>query len=207
MAGLAVAVVGSWGVAQLLRRTEPIGRDVGAAADAILADRGSPEEGPEDADLRVAVFSDYRCPACRRAFPALLDAVGADGKVRLIHKDWPIFGPASERAARVALSFDEQGLYAAVHRRLMADARAFDTAALRDVVESVGGDWPRAMAWLEHHDAAVTARLAANGRQAYLIGLSGTPGYLADHLAVLGALDAGEFRQLFDRARTQASPR
>jgi protein-disulfide isomerase len=42
-------------------------------------------------------------------FPALEEAVQRDGKVRVIYKDWPIFGPPSERAASVALACAEQG--------------------------------------------------------------------------------------------------
>ncbi|MBN2974000.1 thioredoxin domain-containing protein [Roseomonas aeriglobus] len=100
-----------------------MGRDVGPTADLILTGGSSPEHGPADATLRLAVFTDYRCPACRHAFPALEEAVRRDGKIRVIYKDWPIFGPPSERAASVALSCAEQGIYPVVHRQLMADNR------------------------------------------------------------------------------------
>lgn len=68
--GLGAVVVGGWAVGQVLRRTAPIGRDVGPTADLILTGGSSPEHGPADATLRLAVFTDYRCPACRHAFPA-----------------------------------------------------------------------------------------------------------------------------------------
>lgn len=109
--GLGAVVVTGWAVGQMLRRTAPIGRDVGPTADLILAGSGSPEYGPANATLRLAVFTDYRCPACRHAFPALEEAVRRDRKVRVIYKDWPIFGPPSERAASVALACAEQGIY------------------------------------------------------------------------------------------------
>ena len=126
LAGLGAVVVGGWAVGQVLRRTAPIGRDVGPTADLILAGNGSPEDGPADATLRLAVFTDYRCPACRHGFSALEEAVQRDGKVRVIYKDWPIFGPPSERAASVALACAEQGVYPTVHRALMTDSRTID---------------------------------------------------------------------------------
>lgn len=181
-------------------------RDVGEAADAILADDGSPQDGPDDATLRLAVFSDYRCPACRRAFPELEEALARDGGVRVVHKDWPIFGAPSERAARIAIAAAQQGLYPAVHRRLMTDARAIDEAMLRDTVTAAGGDWQQATRWLADHDDIVSARLQRNGRQALSIGLTGTPGYLAGRLAVLGAIEAGDFLDLFARARDARRP-
>ncbi|QQV75953.1 DsbA family protein [Sphingomonas aliaeris] len=199
--GLGAVVLGGWAVGQVLRRTAPIGRDIGDAATPIVAGGGSPEDGPDDASLRLAVFTDYRCPACRHAFPAMEEAVRTDGKVRVIYKDWPIFGPASERAAMVALGCAEQGIYPAVHRLLMTDSRKIDDDMLRDLVASAGGDWPRVTGWLRRNLHAVEARLRVNGREAYSIGLTGTPGFLAERLLVMGAIDAGDFRRLFAKAR------
>lgn len=199
--GLGAVVVGGWAVGQALRRTAPIGRDIGPRADAILAGGSSPEDGPAGATLRLAVFTDYRCPACRHAFPAMEEANRRDGKVRIIYKDWPIFGPPSERAASIALASAEQGIYPAVHRALMTDSRIIDDDMLREIVTGAGGDWTRATAWLAANAQAVTARLRANGQQAYAIGLSGTPGYLAGPMLVMGAIDAGDFGRLFARAR------
>ena len=199
---LGAVVVGGWAVGQVLRRTTPIGRDIGPRADAIMAGDGSPEDGPADATLRLAVFTDYRCPACRHAFPAMEEAVRRDGMVRVIYKDWPIFGPPSERAASIALASAEQGIYPAVHRRLMTDSRIIDDDMLGDVVTGAGGDWSRATRWLAANAGLVAGRLRANGQEAYSIGLSGTPGFLAGPMLVMGAIDAGDFERLFARART-----
>jgi predicted DsbA family dithiol-disulfide isomerase len=147
---------------------------------------GSPEAGPADATVRLAVFTDYRCPACRHAFPAMEAAVRHDGKVRVIYKDWPIFGPPSQRAASVALATAEQGIYPAVHRRLMTDNRMIDDDMLCDVVIGAGGDWTLATAWISAHEQAVAARLRTNGQEAYSIGLAGTPGYLAGPMLEMG---------------------
>ena len=194
LAGLGAVVLGGWAVGQVLRRTAPIGRDVGPTADLILTGNGSPEDGPTDATLRLAVFTDYRCPACRHGFPALAEAVQRDGKVRVIYKDWPIFGPPSERAASVVIACAEQGIYPIVHRALMTDSRTIDD-------ERAGGDWLRATTWLAAHAQAVAARLRANGQEAYSIGLPGTPGYLAEYMLVMGAIDTSDFERLFARAR------
>ena len=198
---LGAIVVGGWAVGQVLRRTAPIGRDIGARADEILTGDDSPEAGPADATVRLAVFTDYRCPACRHAFPAMEGAVRRDGKVRIIYKDWPIFGPPSERAASVALATAEQGIYPAVHRRLMTDNRMIDDDMLRDVVMQAGGDWTRTTAWLAAHAESVAARLRLNGQEAYSIGLAGTPGYLAGPMLEMGAIDEPDFGRLFARAR------
>ncbi|MFV1919694.1 DsbA family protein [Sphingomonas sp. MJ1 (PH-R8)] len=203
---LGAVVVGGWAVGQVFRRAAPIGRDVSrsGAAAAILSGKGSPTSGPADASLQLAVFTDYRCPACRRAFPAMEEAVRADGHVQVIYKDWPIFGPPSERAASIALASAEQGIYPAVHRRLMTDSRIIDDAFLQDVVTDAGGDWTRATAFLAGHREQIAARLRANGREAWEIGLAGTPGFLAGPMLVIGAIDQQDFARLFARGRTAA---
>ncbi|MBW6528517.1 DsbA family protein [Sphingomonas sp. RHCKR7] len=194
-------MAGGYIVGQVLRRNAPIGRDVGPAASSIDFEEGSPIDGPIGASLRLVVFSDYRCPACRRAYPAQAEAVRGDGDVLVVHKEWPIFGAASEKAASLALSCVEQGIYSAVHRRLMTDGRAIGDGMLREIVTSEGGDWKRATSWMATHDRSTAAQLRANARQAFAIGLTGTPGFLAGSLLVMGAIEVVDFKRLFSRAR------
>lgn len=199
---LFAVVLGGWAVSSTLKKTAPIGREVERSeALAILDGEGSTASGPPDASLRLAVFTDYRCPACRRAFPAMEGAIRADGDVRVVYKDWPIFGPPSERAARVALASSEQGIYPAVHRRLMTDSRTIDDGVLQDIVTGAGGDWTRTIDYLTTHGEQITAHLRTNGEQALSIGLPGTPGYLAGRVLVVGAIDETDFVRLFTRAR------
>ncbi|MFL0561526.1 DsbA family protein [Sphingomonas sp. 179-I 2A4 NHS] len=204
MLQLGTLIAGGWAVSSVLKRTAPIGRDVAnpEALAAIFDDRRSPASGPPTASLRLAAFTDYRCPACRRAFPAMEEAILSDGDVRVIYKDWPIFGPPSERAAQVALASAEQGIYPAVHKQLMIDSRTISDSVLQDIVEKAGGNWKRMSAYLVSHDQQIMAQLRANGAQALTLGLAGTPGYLAGSVLVVGAIDKADFLRLFARARS-----
>lgn len=201
--GLGAVVVGGWAAGWLVRRLSPVGDAVDDAATvaAVLADDGGPATGPADASLRMAVFTDYRCPACRTGFAPLEAAVAEDRDVRLLYRDWPIFGPPSERAARVALAATGQGLYAAVHRGLMTEPRPLGESVLRDVVSAAGGDWPRLEHDLAADRAAIDARLLRTAHQARALRLPGTPGYLAGNRLAIGALDASGFARLFAAAR------
>ena len=142
-AQLVALTFGATGVSYFLRQSAPLGRDVSRSptARALLETRQGPIEGPPSADLTVVVFSDYLCPACRVASAALDQAVSADGNVRVVYREWPIFGLASERAARVALAADAQGIYPQVHRGLMRASPPLDEQTLRSVVEQAGGRW------------------------------------------------------------------
>jgi protein-disulfide isomerase len=188
--------------AHVLKNTRPLGRTVGASPSAlrVLEDRESPQIAFGHADLAVVVFTDYQCPACRKADPALRGAIARDGKLRVVYRDWPIFGERSERAAKVALAGHHQGIYYSLHHRLMR-IPSFDDAALRDAVEVAGGDWSQLQADLHTHGPAITNQLLANSRDAFSLGLRGTPGYLIGRFLIEGALTESEFLLAFDQAR------
>ncbi|VXC61623.1 DsbA family protein [Sphingomonas sp. 8AM] len=203
---LGAAGAAGWAVGRVLSRTAPVGRDVRAsgAVATILDDPDAPAIGPATATLRLAVFSDYRCPACRHGFPALTEAVADDGDVRLLFKDWPIFGASSIRAARVALASVSQGIYPAVHRRLMTAPGLLDDRQLHAAVAAAGGDWSRLRADLAREGGRIDMRLRRHAAEAASIALPGTPGYLAGSLLAVGAIDAPAFARLFTAARNGA---
>lgn len=187
----------------VFRRTAPLGRDVSGneVAQWLLRGRGAPREGPADADVTVVVFTDYQCPACRKAEPQLRMAFEDDRKVAIVYKDWPIFGPVSQRAARVALAADRQSIYPQVHHALMRERRLLEPPVLRDVIERAGGRWDRIERDLTDHGRAIDAALAQTRREAFLLGISGTPAFLIGPSLIEGALDRSEFRRAFRAAR------
>jgi protein-disulfide isomerase len=202
LAVLAALVLLGFALSWLIGRAAPVGTDLGdsAAARAVLAEPGFPEYGPADADLTVVVFADYACTACRIAAPELERAAARDGRVRLVYRDWPVFGPRSERAARIALAARGQGIYPRLHNALMA-APGLDEASLRAAVAGSGGDWSATERALAADAAGIDRLMAQSARDAFQLGLPGTPGYLVGHVLLVGAHDEAEFARAFARAR------
>lgn len=200
---LLLVVLLGWGVGRMMSDAAPDGRAIADvdALRALAADPAAPSSGPADATVTLVVFTDYRCPACRRAAPALEAAVRRDAHVRLVYRDYPIFGAPSARAARVALAAAGQGVYPALHRRLMAERRTLAPAVLREAVIASGGDWARVLHDLRTNAPAIDAQLAATRRYAVALGVIGTPGYVAGTTLVVGALDERGFARLFAQAR------
>ncbi|MHA6718999.1 DsbA family protein [Sphingomonas sp. RS6] len=200
---------GGYAASRLLRGTAPIGRDVSASgpAMAILGDRDVPAIGPADAGLTIVAFSDFQCPACRAAEPALRDACARDGRARLVFREWPVFGPRSEAAARVALAAIRQNRYDAVHRALMAERRPLDPPVLRAAVEGAGADWATIVADMEQHRADIERVLRNTAATAFAIGLPGTPGYMFGPLLVTGAQSLAGFRRALDEGRALQAKR
>lgn len=128
-------------------------------------------------------------------------AVVKDGHVRVVYLDWPIFGSRSERAARVALAADRQGLYPAVHTRLMNEQRPLDEKVLQSAVEKSGGDWSRLQRDLAVHERAIDEELAEISGLIFVLGIEGTPTYLVGPLLITGGLDEEEFTKAFALGR------
>jgi protein-disulfide isomerase len=199
---LAVLVMLGAAMSQLLHSARPLGHYVGGStlAAQIAADAASPQITFGHGDLTIVLFTDYQCPACRKADRAMQRAIARDGNVRVVYRDWPIFGERSERAARIALATHRQGIYAAVHHALMRSS-GLDEARLHNIVERSGGSWPQVQADLVHHGPQITGQLARNSQDAYRLGLKGTPGYLIGPFLIHGALSEEEFLRAFDQAR------
>lgn len=199
---LGLLVAGALVTPALLRQRSFVGSDVGTlpTVQAVRADRGAPASVNPRADVSLIAFNDYQCPACLLAYPDMTRAVAKDGKVRIVYKEWPIFGERSKRAARVALASSYQGIYPKVHHALMSGRRV-DEPTLRAAVERSGGSWSQLEKDLESRRGEIDEQLARNAQQAFSLGLRGTPAFLIGPILVRGRIGEGEFSTAIRQAR------
>lgn len=168
---------------------------------AVLTDPGSPTLGPASADVLIVVFTDYQCAICKLTDPALQRLLARDPKVRVIFKDWPVFGAGSHDAARAAIAAHRQGRYLPFHAGLMAARGRFDDDQIRRIAVAAGVDWPRLQADLSARSADLDAQIAGHAAQAWSLGLQGTPGYLVGPYLIPGGLDDHQLKLAVRRAR------
>lgn len=199
---LALTLAGA-GVWHILRKESPIGRDVSSneTAQSILQDKTSPSREVEQPTATLVLFTDYRCPACKLSNVSMDTALEQDGHVRLIYRDWPIFGAMSEWTARVALASDRQGIYPLVHAHLMNERRGLDARVVREAVENSGGSWTQISADLQTYANDIDHQLDRNRQDAFQLGITGTPTYLAGPILAAGAQDEAAFKRLFAKSR------
>jgi protein-disulfide isomerase len=89
------------------------------AESAIAARPEMPAAGAKDADLSIIEFLDYNCPFCKKTAPELQKLLHAERMVRIVYKEWPIFGEVSQYAARSALAANWQGKFLVAHDALI----------------------------------------------------------------------------------------
>jgi protein-disulfide isomerase len=152
----------------------------------VLFSANDPFAGNPRGATTIVEFYDPRCPYCRQLAPMLASFVAKDRNIRLVYKDLPILGPASELGSRALLAAARQGRYDALRAALMrSSSEDLTEDSIRKAAEKLGLDWQTL-----HHDmesAAVAKQLAANKQLAQDLGIQGTPTLVIGRKIVEGA--------------------
>ncbi|MFD2249525.1 protein-disulfide isomerase [Pseudochelatococcus lubricantis] len=174
-----------------------------AQRDLILHDPEAPVGGNPDGNVTIVTFFDYNCPFCKRSVGPMNTVVRADGKVRVVYKDWPILAVSSVYGAKLALAAKRQGKYLEAHHALMNLKGRPSEDDMHDAVAKAGVNMKRMGADAQADSGAITALLQRNNTQAEELGLRGTPAFLIDPFLIPAALDEAGFRQVISDARAR----
>jgi protein-disulfide isomerase len=171
----------------------------------VLRDPDIPVAGNANGDISIVEYFDYQCPYCRKLEPELRQVVQDDGKVRLVLKDWPILGPVSVTAARMALASKFQDKFLQAHEALIGVNSKLTEPRIHELLAGAGIDVDRATRDLATNAEAIDAILARNNDQATAFGFKGTPSFIVGKFRVPGVLTMAEFDQVIADARKAAA--
>jgi protein-disulfide isomerase len=171
----------------------------------VLRDPEIPVAGNAAGDVTIVEYFDYQCPYCRKIAPELQQVVHDDGKVRLIWKDWPILGPISVVATRMALASKYQDKYIQAHEALIGVNSKLTEPRIRELLAGAGIDVDRLNRDLATNAKAIDAIVARNNDQATAFGFKGTPAFIVGKFRVPGILTMAQFDQAIADARKAAA--
>ncbi|MEX0337524.1 MAG: DsbA family protein [Arenibacterium sp.] len=157
-------------------------REEAAATPCVAAFGAVPDQG----DVPIAVFTDYNCPFCPQASAEMAELIDEGVPARVTWRDYPVLGPRSEAAARVAIAAGFQGAYEPVHMHLMRTLLKPGPNALRRLAEQFGLDAGQLQRDVDSN--LVTSELERNKAAASVFGLFGTPSILVGSTIVIGHL-------------------
>lgn len=164
-------------------------------------DEVAPMVKPPSYDVTIVEYMDYQCPYCRATHGPLKQLVARDKKVRVIFRDWPIFGPASEAAALTAIASKYQGKYLAMHDALMETPLPLDKDKIRAAARTAGVDWDRLQKDMTAHSEEIEDLFQRNSEQAEAIGLDGTPGFIIGNVQSFGGMTLKQLQTSVANAR------
>jgi protein-disulfide isomerase len=172
--------------------------------DAVLHDPEIPVLGNPKGDVTVVEFFDYQCPYCKKLAPEIAQVLQEDGHIRLVLKDWPIFGAVSTSAAQLALAAKYQDKYVQAHDALIGATTKLTDDNISDLLTKAGVDVAKAKLDLQAHQKTIDDLLTRNGDQAEAFGFQGTPGFIVGTFRVPGVVEMKVFKQIIADARTKA---
>ena len=181
------------------KKAEALKAAIAAEQSHLYADPDTPVGANPEGDVSVVEFFDYRCPYCKAMAGDLAKTLAADGKVRLVYKEFPILGPMSVVASRAALAARAQDKYVAVHDRLLDFKGTLD----EDQIYSIAADAGLDVAKLKKDMAKpeIMAAIQRNYDLAEKLDIQGTPAFVIGDQLLDGAASAEALTAAIKRAR------
>lgn len=176
---------------------------IAANGDLLLSSPHQVTLGNPQGDVTLVEFFDYSCGFCKRALQDMLALLKDDPKLKIVLKEFPILGPGSVEAARVAVAVRMQDpggqKYLAFHQELLGSPGPVNKDRALAVAKNQGLDMER----LDHDMASseVNTTLSEDMKLATLIGATGTPTYVVGKTMVVGAIGVAGLRSRIDAAR------
>jgi protein-disulfide isomerase len=181
-----------------LRQANPVKIALDAPRTKVEIPADAPTRGPADAKVTLVEFLDYGCGYCKRAHTTVEDIMKRyDGKVRFVHRDYPLSpdGPTVNAARAVRCAGDQDKLWE-YHEDLLVSPGTFDTPDLSRRAKSLGLDDSKFASCMASgkHDAAIQ-KSSADGQE---LGVSSTPTFFINGRKISGAQPIDTFVQVID---------
>ncbi len=188
-------------------------RQLHAKADVVISVEGprvqveagaAPRRGVVSAPVTIVEFSDFQCPYCKRAQPALKQILSRYGdKISLVFKDLPLnIHPQAQPAAEAARCASEQGKFWQYHDELF-EAAQLEPDLYVKIAGKLGLDLD-AFAACRQSGRYGTA-LKNDIQYAFTVGATSTPSFFINGISLSGAQPVEAFTSIIDAELARAA--
>jgi protein-disulfide isomerase len=158
--------------------------------------------GNPSGDVTLVEFFDYNCGYCKKALADVQTLMKGDPKLRVVLKDFPVLGPDSVEASRVALAVKNQlqgqKLFDYHVKVLETRGRVGGERAMA-VAKEMGVDMAKLQKDLD--SAEVRNALQENMALGDKLNLTGTPAFIIGETVIPGAVGIEPLKQVVDNVR------
>jgi protein-disulfide isomerase len=147
-------------------------------AGEIFKTTGDAFVGNPKGDVVVVEFMDYNCGWCKKSMSEISTLLKADPKLKVVFKEFPIFGEHSEYAARAALAAAQQGKYWELHQAMFSHEGQVTTDVVNQLAQGLGLDMVKLQTAIESKE--VGEHIAANMQLGKTLAINGTPAFVID---------------------------
>ena len=158
--------------------------------------------GNPNGNVTFVEFFDYNCGYCKRAMDDMLTLMKSDTNLKVVLKEFPVLGPGSVEAAKVAVAVrmqDPSGKkYLEFHQKLLGGRGQADNSRALAVAKDIGLDMDRLQKDLKSPEIEKT--LQQDMKLAEALGLNGTPSYVIGDTVVVGAIGLKGLKENINRS-------
>ncbi|MGA2495993.1 MAG: DsbA family protein [Roseiarcus sp.] len=163
--------------------------------------------GNPNGKVTLVEFFDYSCGYCKRALPDMLTLLKDDPELRIVLKEFPILGPGSTDAARVAIAVrmqDPDGKrYLAFHQTLLGEPGP--ATKEKALAAALDGNFDLARIEQDMASDEVGATLGEDMKLAAALSVSGTPAYVIGKGVVVGVVGVAALKERIAQARAESA--
>jgi protein-disulfide isomerase len=155
--------------------------------------------GNPKGDATLVEFFDYNCHYCKGALSDITKLMQNDPNLKLVLKDFPVLGPGSVEAAKVATAVRNQlhgDKFWQFHVKLLGTHGPVGKAEALAVAKDLGVDMDRLNKDMDNPDVA--AGLEEVMHMADSLQINGTPSFVVGQEVVVGAVGYDQLKQKLD---------
>ena len=172
-----------------------------ALRDVLERDPKVPVLGNPNGNVTLTEFMDYNCDFCRRDLENMHRLILEDKNLRVVMRDWTVFGEGSMFAAKAAIAAREQGKYWQLHAGMLNAGTRMQEATVIRTAAKVGLDTNRLRQDMEKRE--VLDLIYQTMDLADTMQLTGTPTFVAGHEGMFGYQSLDDLRKMVATAREQ----
>lgn len=128
--------------------------------------------GSKAPNVTIVEFFDYQCGHCKKMQPVMTELVKKNPNVRVVYREFPIFGKSSTLASQAAVAAALQGKYTQM-QELLFNEKKIDEQSIQAIAKKAGLDMVKFQADMK--GKAVSENLSHNRKLAESMKLFGTP--------------------------------
>ena len=156
--------------------------------------------GPEDAPITIVEFGDFQCPYCRRWHVEVYEPLLASypGKLRVVYRHLPLTSihPDAFSAAEAAMCAGEQDAFWPYHEKLFS-SETLGSQVYTQYAQELTLDMTAFESCMTQH--RYQKAIQTDSDFAINLGISSTPTFFINGLALVGAQPLDVFKQVIDK--------
>lgn len=168
-------------------------------ADALFSSKFQANVGNPNGGATLVEFFDYNCHYCKGALPDMARLMKDDPNLKVVLKDFPVLGPGSVEAAKVASAARNQlpgERFWQFHNKLLSTHGPVGKAEALAVAREMGLDMDRLAKDMESPEIATGLQEVMG--MADSLQINGTPSFVVGQEVVVGAVGYDQLKEKVD---------